>query len=1234
MRENLLKKQPTWGLRRAQGTGQKSATPATLTKVILVLLTMLLIPSVAWSVEVIKTITFNKQVGIVDGTNGTNIDRSAIPVSVSEKIGGTRYSYNSNVFILDDDAIEQYSSSSEGAVFKVRDDATSNMNAIQIIIPGNYPTVPTMVKLKFEYANAIPNTDVPDDNYNAIIQVCDYPLQDDDGELIYDDGELLDLRYTSQGSTLDKTGSPLIFTAGGEPVTVKDETFIGEGGTDRYGDPKSLWIMAYLDGNPKAEKEEERTTFTITEVEITYNINESDVYGLTVAGVPVTRVNKSAVFFDKDFMDWKENEGEDTGTVSFTPAEGSTPATLTLTGAVIEYNKGNVIVSTLTTPLAVNLSGNSNISSGPNLPFEGATGDNANLVFKCEDSGSLLMSSTHADFNTTHFYTGFNKVLYPEDEGNLYAYLSEDNVVIEPITSYGLTVAGVEVTSANCDDILKDDSYNAGKVSFKPAIYSQTPTPATLTLKGVTIEGRITWSDPEEGELSIIIDGDNAITNSGGALISFEGGSQTPPQLSLKAEGSGAKTLILQSDEFPISGFDNSSSPTIGAGLKAVSGQTYMGITTKDVYDLWIDGTQVHDIPELPGYKGNILGGTTATVTFDDGSQTLTLNNANITGIILSAIPLTIELTGDNYISSPSRAAIAQPTSASTPSTPEPLDLTIKPSSSDPLGSLTLTIRDGDVFIDNFNITLGGSLLTTGEIDNENEHQLTDYHTTGDHKTAVIASLIVGGTAVNGKNYNNILSGSGKVSFNSDGNVLTLEDITISTSFNSNYPSPIVSNLPNLTVSINGTCQLWGYGPQHMSNYPAFKSVRANAPLVLTSDNPDEKTDLQLNCNMNNIVDEGYFVLSTDNQMIIIDRSQYIGVEKIKSPTISKSDNTISFESGYSDVDGFEFYYTITDASGNKGTKTKFTEPLSISDPCTLEVTSKYQNQESDPRIGKYFAPKQEVYVMAIGEEVEDLVKADWFTPTIENSDDIGLSYWSESDIFDSSLEAKNTGTGIVTATLESSAIDILNPGDNVKLIFNVGEDLDEYFVDDNEYGTYYNEEENITYAVPEGMKAYIIKSVSDDGTVDLAESTVLSPKTPLLLKKGTAKSFTKISTSTGSAPSGNILKYAADWDQKPSATRSLYVLYNDKFVKVTNNTSVRERKCYLELSGSAGTRGFYNIGGGEGSTGIYAAPIFEEDATETGNSKGWHDLQGRKLQSKPTKAGLYILNGKKVVIK
>ena len=76
MRENLLRNQPTWGLRRAQGTGQKSATPATLTKVILVLLTMLLLPNAAWGQDTEPTIKtyfsgFNDGITYANGTTGT-----------------------------------------------------------------------------------------------------------------------------------------------------------------------------------------------------------------------------------------------------------------------------------------------------------------------------------------------------------------------------------------------------------------------------------------------------------------------------------------------------------------------------------------------------------------------------------------------------------------------------------------------------------------------------------------------------------------------------------------------------------------------------------------------------------------------------------------------------------------------------------------------------------------------------------------------------------------------------------------------------------------------------------------------------------------------------------------------------------------------------------------------------------------------------------------------------------
>ena len=33
-------------------------------------------------------------------------------------------------------------------------------------------------------------------------------------------------------------------------------------------------------------------------------------------------------------------------------------------------------------------------------------------------------------------------------------------------------------------------------------------------------------------------------------------------------------------------------------------------------------------------------------------------------------------------------------------------------------------------------------------------------------------------------------------------------------------------------------------------------------------------------------------------------------------------------------------------------------------------------------------------------------------------------------------------------------------------------------------------------------------------------------------------------------------------------------------------------------------------------------------------NGESWYDMNGRRLQGKPARKGIYILNGKKVVIK
>jgi hypothetical protein len=50
---------------------------------------------------------------------------------------------------------------------------------------------------------------------------------------------------------------------------------------------------------------------------------------------------------------------------------------------------------------------------------------------------------------------------------------------------------------------------------------------------------------------------------------------------------------------------------------------------------------------------------------------------------------------------------------------------------------------------------------------------------------------------------------------------------------------------------------------------------------------------------------------------------------------------------------------------------------------------------------------------------------------------------------------------------------------------------------------------------------------------------------------------------------------------------------------------------------------------GGNGTTGV-------NDAMKTieANGETWYDMNGRRLQGKPARKGIYILNGKKVVIK
>ncbi len=170
-------------------------------------------------------------------------------------------------------------------------------------------------------------------------------------------------------------------------------------------------------------------------------------------------------------------------------------------------------------------------------------------------------------------------------------------------------------------------------------------------------------------------------------------------------------------------------------------------------------------------------------------------------------------------------------------------------------------------------------------------------------------------------------------------------------------------------------------------------------------------------------------------------------------------------------------------------------------------------------------------------------------------------------------------------------------------------------------YATYYNEYEDLS--LPDGIEAYIVTGVSGNSVTTTATG-YLPQNTAVLLEK-TGNVGTTITGYTGSAGNfnGNLLRYTGT-NTSVNTTGKEYILYKNEFVKATGEISAG--RCYLDLSGTnLPARGILGIGD-DGSTAIEGIDV---EATE---DETWYDLQGRRIQ-KPTKAGIYIVNGKKMII-
>lgn len=189
------------------------------------------------------------------------------------------------------------------------------------------------------------------------------------------------------------------------------------------------------------------------------------------------------------------------------------------------------------------------------------------------------------------------------------------------------------------------------------------------------------------------------------------------------------------------------------------------------------------------------------------------------------------------------------------------------------------------------------------------------------------------------------------------------------------------------------------------------------------------------------------------------------------------------------------------------------------------------------------------------------------------------------------------------------------------------------------DYATYYSNED---LEIMSGGKAYVITGVDwTTGDITTVQVDYIKAQTPVILYKsgiGNAgnnpyhlKARTGTSAYTGLYENflGKLSVTNYD-DLKTSGISDIYVLRGSSFARVSTSGSLPANRCYLARPSAAGTRGIDSLsleGGGNDATSLI------EVNDEEKNNNEWYTLDGRKLQGKPTKKGVYVSKGKKIVV-
>lgn len=926
-----------------------------------------------------------------------------------------------------------------------------------------------------------------------------------------------------------------------------------------------------------------------------YTLTNTESYGLTIAGTAVTSANASAI-----------TGSGISGTVSF----DATNKILTLNGATIE----GTIESSLAI-LSIHLTGNNSIRGNTTALLNGIKSTNGGTLTFTADASSTLHITTTGDaasaiteFANVTMGTGAYlqtdiPTKYDTNGKNFCRQVSSANIVKElVITSapcYPLWIGNTQFTSTST-----------------PTGFSFDATNNILTLTNVTQANPLISG---LANLTIALSGDNSIIKSDSSAVIRSINSQAA--LIIQKAGTGDGSLYLENN-----GSDPSASPVVknfasinhtGLNYSSRSGSSINGASTHDailssatIYPLWIAGIPV---------TASTTSGTGWS--YDAANNKLTLTNYNKTdneghAFISNMANLNVYLVGNNSVGPNSQTS----TDKAFYTTYTNATLTF---STDENNKGTLSASGYNTFCEGFR-TVNGIYCNNG---------LGYYPSTCKIEAKYTPTMHFAKWDETAQDY-------------TGGNVVASE--TLETTYGVAFKAPRPEYDNHYQLFADSTRYTYSYAPEGIVEIPLTATdpstgkntfgemnILKTGTVIITCTYPGNmqneacSASYTLKVNKGNATFEyqvGTTAVTTSDGYIDVNGvgqwgDPNTGGGSAPALTIPSGATAITYTSSDTNVATVTTTGTVTPVGRGQTTITATMKD----DDCYNNATASYVLTVKVPATISFANATASVLNTATSYTQAATTDPAGATITYSSSNnDVNVDANGQVTISNQSFYGPVTITATLTAVPDATPqlyyVLANQPAFQATYTLNVAKnfDISSIFTDASmNYATCILSEQ---LTKPDGLKVYYITGTNGN-TVTTQEIDYLPYGIPILLEK-TAATIGSVTarTDSSSVVSGNLLQYATS---NVSATGNQYILYKNEFVKATG--TIPSGKCYLQISTNLPARGVLGIGN-DGSTAIEGIDV---EATE---DETWYDLQGRRIQ-KPTKAGIYIVNGKKMII-